>query len=54
MTDLCYEPYYNFDCLLDDILNLCMVRGCDQRRPLKSDATPLEAIRALKPRFMKK
>ena len=59
MSVFYYEPYYDFDRLLDDIFTPRTVRnfGGDQhahRRALQSDATPEGAVRGLKPRFVKR
>jgi HSP20 family protein len=59
MSVFYYEPYYDFDRLLDDIFTPRTARqhcGGGQhvhRRPLQSDTTPEGAVRALKPRFVK-
>ena len=58
MSVFYYEPYYDFDRLLDDIFTPRTARhhfNGDQnvhRRALQSDATPEGAVRALKPRFV--
>ncbi|KIK05786.1 hypothetical protein K443DRAFT_90522 [Laccaria amethystina LaAM-08-1] len=57
MSVFYYEPYYDFDRLLDDIFTPRTARqhcGGGQhvhRRPLQSDTTPEGAVRALKPRM---
>ncbi|EDR07937.1 uncharacterized protein LACBIDRAFT_298306 [Laccaria bicolor S238N-H82] len=54
MSVFSYEPYYDFDRLLDDILTPRTARhnfGGDQRQALQSHATPEGAVRALKPRM---
>ena len=59
MSVFYYEPYYDFDRLLDDIFTPRTARhhfGGDQhahRRALQSDATPEGAVRGLRPRFVK-
>jgi len=52
MSVFYYEPFYDFDRLLDDVLTPSTARGGEHvhRRALQSNATPEGAVRALKPR----
>ncbi|EDR07931.1 uncharacterized protein LACBIDRAFT_190797 [Laccaria bicolor S238N-H82] len=51
MSVFYYEPYYDFDRLLDDIFTPRTARNGVHKRALQSDATPEGAVRALKPRM---
>ena len=54
MSVFYYEPFYDFDRLLDDVLTPRTARNGVHKRALQNDATPEGAVRALKPRFVKK
>ena len=54
MSVFYYEPFYDFDRLLDDVLTPRTARNGVHKRALQGDATPEGAVRALKPRFVKK
>nr|AAM78595.1 small heat shock protein [Laccaria bicolor] len=51
MSVFYYEPYYDFDRLLDGIFTPRTARNGVHKRALQSDATPEGAVRALKPRM---
>ena len=57
MSVFYYEPYYDFDRLLDGIFTPRTAHhhcGGGNKRPLQGDAAPEGAVRALKPRFVKR
>ena len=54
MSVFYYEPFYDFDRLLDDVFTPRTARNGVHKRALQGDATPEGAVRALKPRFVKK